>query len=84
MKRELGTKPLDIQVPFLFIYGKDKVGMFHSRTWQRKMADIEGNKVVGLSTHHWVMAEQPEEFNRIVEHWLMESDTALAPLSLAS
>ncbi|MGR5499374.1 alpha/beta fold hydrolase [Vibrio sp. DNB22_10_4] len=82
MKRELGTKPLDIQVPFLFIYGKDKVGMFHSSPWQRKMADIEGNKVVGLSTHHWVMAEQPEEFNRIVEQWLAESDALLKPLDL--
>ncbi|MCF4172144.1 alpha/beta fold hydrolase [Vibrio sp. McD22-P3] len=82
MRRELGTIPLDIQVPFLFIYGREKVGMFHSKSWQRKMANIEGNKVVGLSTHHWVMAEQPETFNRIVEQWLAESDALLAPLDL--
>lgn len=66
----LGTKPLDIQVPLLFIYGGNKVGNFHSQVWQDKMAAIEGNKVIELPTHHWVMIEQPQAFNQALIEWL--------------
>lgn len=76
MRRPLGTKPLDIQVPFLFIYGGNKVGNFHSKPWQTKMAEIEGNQVIELPTHHWVMVEQPDAFNEAVMDWLIRSETS--------
>lgn len=74
MRRPLGTVPIDIQVPLLFIFGGNKVGNFHSQRWQDEMDAIEGNKVVELPTHHWVMIEQPESFNQIVFNWLNGAD----------
>jgi pimeloyl-ACP methyl ester carboxylesterase len=69
----LGTKPLDIQVPFLFIFGGNKVGNFHSSVWQNKVAAKTGNQVVELPTHHWVMIERPNEFNQALLNWLSDN-----------
>ena len=73
-RKPLGTKPLEIKVPFLFLYGGNKVGNFHSKVWEQKMAAIPGNRVVNLPTHHWVMVEAPEPFNQAVADWLAETD----------
>jgi hypothetical protein len=32
------------------------------------------NRVIGLPTGHWVMAQQPKEFNNSLLAWLAETD----------
>ncbi|GIU28431.1 hypothetical protein TUM4644_26090 [Shewanella colwelliana] len=68
--KPLGHLPLDIQCPLLFLYGKNKPGMFHSQPWERKMAAIEGNQVIAFDTRHWVMTEAPDKFNHAITDWL--------------
>lgn len=68
--RPLGNLPLDIQCPFLFMYGENKPGMFHSKPWEDRMAKTPGNKVVAFPTRHWVMTEAKEEFNQTMIDWL--------------
>lgn len=70
--RDLGVLPLEVTCPLLFIYGNKKIGMFHSRGWETKMAAIAGNRVESLATNHWVMVEEPEKFNSITREWLAE------------
>jgi|TARA_R110000851_G_scaffold1274_2_gene4598 pimeloyl-ACP methyl ester carboxylesterase len=68
--KPLGNLPLVVNCPLLFMYGENKPGMFHSKEWEHKMASIPGNKVVPFNTRHWIMAEEPEEFNRVMLEWL--------------
>ncbi len=70
--RPLGNLPLNIECPFLFMYGENKPGMFHSKTWEERMANQPGNKVVAFPTRHWVMTEAKEEFNRTMLDWLAQ------------
>lgn len=74
-RKPLGMKPLEIEVPFLFLYGGAKLGNFHSKVWEDKMAAIPGNRIVNLPTHHWVMVEEPDAFNQAVIEWLGETDS---------
>ncbi|TKB57258.1 alpha/beta fold hydrolase [Ferrimonas aestuarii] len=68
--KPLNMLPLKVECPLLFIYGADKKASFHSEHWQQQMAEIPGNRVEGLPTGHWVMRDEPEQFNRIVFEWL--------------
>ena len=57
-------------VPMLFIYGKRKLFLFHTPAWADALAARPGNEVRAFDTHHWVMAERPQEFNEVVDAWL--------------
>ncbi|GGI86785.1 alpha/beta fold hydrolase [Shewanella gelidii] len=70
--RPLGNLPLDIQCPFLFMYGENKPGMFHSKSWEERISATPGNRVVPFATRHWVMTEAKDEFNHTLLDWLQE------------
>ena len=69
-------KFLGDEVPTLFIYGKRKPFMFHSKPWLAKLAQKPGCAVHGLETGHWVMRQQPDAFNAAVSDWLESRRTA--------
>ena len=56
--------------PMLFIYGTKKSFLFHSAGWADALAARAGCRVVALPTAHWVMREQPRQFNDAVLAWL--------------
>jgi len=58
--------------PMLYIFGEHKPVMFHSRHWADRLAAQPGNRVIGFPTGHWVMIEQPREFNAALLSWLTE------------
>jgi pimeloyl-ACP methyl ester carboxylesterase len=57
-------------VPMLFVYGKRKSFFFHTQAWADALATRPGSQVRALETGHWVMSEQPQQFNQIVHAWL--------------
>lgn len=59
--------------PTLFIYGEQKKNMWHSPEWLSKIAATPGCKAVSLPTSHWVMLDQPQEFDRSVDDWLSQT-----------
>jgi pimeloyl-ACP methyl ester carboxylesterase len=65
-----GLAPLDPRWPMLYVYGERKPFMFHSPQWLQAMAARPGSRVVAMPTGHWVMVEQPDEFNRVLLDWL--------------
>lgn len=64
------TVRFEPSVPMLFIYGSRKAFLFHTPAWADALAARPGNRVHALQTGHWVMSEQPQQFNRIVDAWL--------------
>jgi pimeloyl-ACP methyl ester carboxylesterase len=56
--------------PMLFVYGRRKPFMFHSRKWAAQLESRPGNRVIEFDTSHWVMAVQPQKFNEAVDAWL--------------
>jgi pimeloyl-ACP methyl ester carboxylesterase len=63
-------------VPMLFIYGRRKPFMFHSTGWADEIAGRPPSRAIGFDTGHWVMAAQPDAFNRAVRDWLEQTDAA--------
>ena len=57
-------------VPMLFVYGKRKPFLFHTAAWAEALAAKPGNQVRAFPTGHWVMSQQPEQFNQVVDGWL--------------
>ena len=57
-------------VPMLFVYGKRKPFLFYTLAWADALAAQPGNAVRAFETGHWVMAQQPKEFNEVVGTWL--------------
>ncbi len=72
------AKPFRPACPMLFIYGRRKPVMFHSSAWVEEVAARPGSRVLAFDTGHWVMVEQPQQFNRAVADWL-EADPGLRP-----
>lgn len=66
-------KPLDFECPVLFIYAKRKPVMFHSRPWAEQLRQNLKNKVIKFDTSHWVMLDEPDQFNQTVFEWLQNS-----------
>jgi pimeloyl-ACP methyl ester carboxylesterase len=62
--------------PLLFIYGRRKPFMFHSEAWAGAVASRPGSRVIGFDTGHWVMVQQPAQFNQVVLDWLGDGDAA--------
>jgi pimeloyl-ACP methyl ester carboxylesterase len=71
IKRVSVFKP---QVPMLFMYGERKPIMFHSRAWAERVAAKPGNRVIAFPTGHWIMVEQPAEFNAALLDWLADTE----------
>ena len=61
--------------PMLFVYGKRKLFMFHSKGWAEKLAQQPGSRVEGFDTGHWVMLQRPERFNQVALEWLAATNT---------
>ncbi|MGE5093952.1 MAG: alpha/beta fold hydrolase [Betaproteobacteria bacterium] len=57
-------------VPMLFVYGKRKPFLFHTPAWADALAARPGCAVRAFDTGHWVMSEQPRQFNEAVDAWL--------------
>lgn len=68
-RRLLPVKPV---WPFLFVYGKRKPLMFHSRAWLDTLRTDVRNRVVALDAAHWLQVEQPAQLNAAVVEWLDE------------
>jgi pimeloyl-ACP methyl ester carboxylesterase len=64
-----GLKVFRPQCPMLYIYGKRKPFMFHSRGWAARVESI------GFPTGHWVMLQGPGDFNQAVRAWLAKTQT---------
>ena len=56
--------------PMLFIYGSRKPLMFHAKAWADDLLANKSNRVEAFDTSHWVMSEQPDRFNKVVDDWL--------------
>ncbi|MDP3654093.1 MAG: alpha/beta hydrolase [Rhodoferax sp.] len=56
--------------PTLYLYAERKPFMFHSPQWIAQLAQRPGSAVQAFGTGHWVMVEQPAEFNACVTAWL--------------
>ncbi|MEC7119288.1 MAG: alpha/beta hydrolase [Pseudomonadota bacterium] len=56
--------------PMLFVYAKHKPFMFHSTAWTTRLQQRAGNQVIAMAAGHWMMREQPDQFNQILLDWL--------------
>jgi cis-3-alkyl-4-acyloxetan-2-one decarboxylase len=56
--------------PMLFLYGRKKPFMFHSTQWVKALNARPGSRAIELNTAHWLMLEQPAQFNAAVIDWL--------------
>ena len=61
------------RVPMLFLYGRRKPFMFHSRAWAQALVTRPGCRVVEMNTGHWVMLNAPADFQAVVTDWLAGS-----------
>jgi pimeloyl-ACP methyl ester carboxylesterase len=59
-----GLRVFKPHCPMLFLYGERKPVMFHSRAW----AESVGGRA--FPTGHWIMVQQPGEFNAVLLDWL--------------
>ncbi|NML44402.1 alpha/beta hydrolase [Ramlibacter sp. G-1-2-2] len=64
------SRPLRPACPMLFIYGKRKPLMFHSKRWTDELAQRPGSRVEAFETGHWVMVSDPIGFHRVLREWL--------------
>ena len=65
----------DPACPMLFIYGARKPFMFHSENWIARLLKNPASRVVALDTGHWVMIDQPAQFNATVIDWLQTTSS---------
>lgn len=66
--------------PMFFIYAKRKPLMFHSDAWVARLQAVPHHRVLGMPTGHWIMQDQPEQFNEVVWAWLTQTQTNSASL----
>jgi len=59
--------------PMLYIYGSRKPFMFHTQRWLDELDRRPGSGAQRMNTGHWVMAEQPADFNQRVSAWLNQA-----------
>lgn len=65
-------KVFEPDCPFLFIYGALSPIYSFSKNWAEKIEKKIGNRIIPFQTEHWVMLEQPDEFNQAVLEWLSD------------
>lgn len=58
------------ECPMLYVYAKHKPFMFHSAEWLARIQQKADNQVSAMKSGHWLMREQPEQFNQLVLTWL--------------
>ena len=68
-----GLKVFKPHCPMLFMYGERKPVTFHSEAWKERIASIATNRVMAFQTGHWIMVQQPREFNAALLAWLAET-----------
>lgn len=69
-----GAMPFKLRWPMLYIYGKRKPFMFHTRSFEAAVQSKPDSKVIAFRhSGHWVMREQPDAFNRAVLGWLQDA-----------
>jgi cis-3-alkyl-4-acyloxetan-2-one decarboxylase len=64
------VKAFEPSCPMLFIYAKRKPFMFHAPSWVEQLKARPGNEVHGFDTGHWVMLQDPANFNALIGRWL--------------
>ena len=62
--------PFRPHCPMLFVYGRRKPFMFHSRAWAEALASQPGSRVEAFDTGHWIMTKDPVGFHRVLRDWL--------------
>ncbi len=62
---------LEPPFPFMFMYARRKPVMFHAQSWLDWLRSRPGNAVVEMDTGHWVMVQQPEQFNQVIGDWFL-------------
>jgi pimeloyl-ACP methyl ester carboxylesterase len=65
-----GLATVEPRHPTLYLYSRQRAGMFHSRQWLEQLAALPGSAAHEFPTGHWLMSEQPEAFARCVAEWL--------------
>ena len=65
--------PVQLSMPMMFVYGKRKPFMFHSRRWLAHLEAQPTNAVLGLPCGHWVMLDQPTQLHAAMLQWLASS-----------
>jgi pimeloyl-ACP methyl ester carboxylesterase len=65
--------------PMLFIFARRKPVMLHSTPWADEVAARPDSRALAFDTGHWVMVEQPQQFNRAVAEWLAAGDAGSSP-----
>jgi pimeloyl-ACP methyl ester carboxylesterase len=63
-----GLRVFKPHCPMLYLYGERKPVMFHSRAWAESVA------ARAFPTGHWIMVQQPKEFNAALLAWLAETE----------
>ena len=61
---------VQLPMPMMFVYGKRKPFMFHSRRWLAHLEAQPANTVLGLPCGHWVMLDQPAQLHLAMLQWL--------------
>jgi pimeloyl-ACP methyl ester carboxylesterase len=63
-------KRFEPSCPMLYLHGTRKPFQFQSQAWTEALAARPGCQVTPMATGHWIMREQPEQFNAVVDAWL--------------
>lgn len=63
-------KNFEFNCPFFFAYGTKKPLMFHSKAWIDRLDADPQHRVEAFKSTHWVMKDQPGQFNDSVLEWL--------------
>jgi pimeloyl-ACP methyl ester carboxylesterase len=70
--KKMSPTLFDPTTPMLFLYGKNKPTMFHSRNFVYKINTAPGSRAVGFDAGHWVMLDKPAEVSEEINSWLGE------------
>lgn len=65
-----GMVRFEPMMPMLFVYGERKAFLFHTSAWAQALAARPGSQVSAFKTGHWVMSQEPQRFNQVVDAWL--------------
>eukprot|EP00756_Hemistasia_phaeocysticola_P058547 Hpha_TRINITY_DN35187_c0_g1::TRINITY_DN35187_c0_g1_i1::g.168490::m.168490 len=61
------------ECPVFYVYGKRKVGPFHSMKWLRELSETEGCEYKAYDCGHWITEEMSEQLNADITPWLLKA-----------